>query len=138
MLEITETVLVQDTEAMVERLAELRALGVRVALDDFGTGWSSLRYLDRFGLDVLKIDRSFVAGLGGGAGDAALARVVLQLGEALGLAVVAEGVESDAQRWALADMGVELAQGWLFSKALPAASAGPLARAAADAALVPA
>ena len=125
-LEITETVLVQDTEAMVRRLDELRALGVRVALDDFGTGWSSLRYLDRFALDVLKIDRSFVAALGNRRQDAALARVVLQLGEALGLTVVAEGVERPDQVSALVALGCDAAQGFHFARPMAAPQAEAL------------
>jgi len=119
-LEITESVLVHD--AAVERLHELHALGVHLALDDFGTGWSSLSYLQLLPVDTVKIDRSFVRGLGAAGaegGDASLMRAILMLSEELHLQLVAEGVEEAEQaRW-LDRAGCRRAQGWLFAKALP-------------------
>ena len=119
LLEVTEGVLLEQ-EAAVATLQRLRAAGVRIALDDFGTGWSSLTYLRRFPVDVLKLDRTFTSGLGqGGAADAVPA-AVLQLASALELDVVAEGVEEPAQAEALRALGCRLAQGWLFGRAEPA------------------
>ena len=118
-LEVTEGVLIDDP-AVGERLQRLRAAGVRVALDDFGTGWSSLDYLRRFPVDVLKLDRSFVAGLAsGGAGEAVPAAVV-QLATTLGLEVIAEGVETLHQAERLSRLGDMRAQGYLFGRAEPA------------------
>ena len=115
-LEITEGVLMQDTDATLATLHTLKALGVRLAVDDFGTGYSSLRYLQRFPVDVLKIDKSFVDGLARGPQDAALARTIVALGELLELRTVAEGVEHAPQRDQLIAMGCELGQGYLFSR----------------------
>jgi EAL domain-containing protein (putative c-di-GMP-specific phosphodiesterase class I) len=91
---------------------------VSISLDDFGTGWSSLAYLKRMPLDELKIDRSFIAGLPGDAGDAAIVRSVIALSSSLGLTVVAEGVETRAQADWLRAAGCGLLQGWLYAKAL--------------------
>ena len=118
-LEVTETALVTDPDAVAERLSELRALGTRLALDDFGTGYSSLSYLRQFDVDVLKIDRSFVTLLDGTT-DAAIVHGLVQLGRTLGLEVVAEGVETEAQRDRLREERCDLAQGWLFAKPLEA------------------
>ncbi len=115
-LEITESVLMHDTDATLATLHTLKALGVRLAVDDFGTGYSSLRYLQRFPVDVLKIDKSFVDGLARGPQDAALARTIVALGGLLSLRTVAEGVEHAAQREQLLAMGCELAQGYLFAR----------------------
>jgi EAL domain-containing protein (putative c-di-GMP-specific phosphodiesterase class I) len=131
LLEITETALVHDTPATVARLAALRALGVRLAVDDFGTGYSSLGYLQRFPVDVLKIDRVFVDGLQRGGSDAALARTVVALGGSLGLRTVAEGVETAEQAAALRAMGCTYAQGFLFARPLTAAAVEARLRAAA-------
>ena len=118
-LEVTEGVLIDDP-AVGERLQRLRAAGVRIALDDFGTGWSSLDYLRRFPVDMLKLDRSFVAGLAsGGAGEAVPAAVV-QLAATLRLEVVAEGVETLHQAERLGRLGEMHAQGYLFGRAEPA------------------
>lgn len=118
-LEVTEGVLIDDP-AVGERLQRLRIAGVRIALDDFGTGWSSLDYLRRFPVDVLKLDRSFVAGLSsGGAGEAVPAAVV-QLAATLGLHVIAEGVETLRQAERLSRLGSMHAQGYLFGQAEPA------------------
>ncbi|MFQ1001843.1 putative bifunctional diguanylate cyclase/phosphodiesterase [Modestobacter sp. SSW1-42] len=117
-LEVTETALVTDPDAVAEQLLALRALGVRLALDDFGTGYSSLSYLRQFPVDVLKIDRSFVDLLDGSAEDAAIVHGLVQLGRTLQLEVVAEGVETVAQRDRLRAERCQLAQGWLFAPAL--------------------
>ncbi|WP_222194346.1 putative bifunctional diguanylate cyclase/phosphodiesterase [Modestobacter italicus] len=122
-LEVTETALVTDPDAVAERLAELRALGTRLALDDFGTGYSSLSYLRQFDVDVLKIDRSFVSLLDEAGADAAIVHGLVQLGRTLGLEVVAEGVETGTQRDLLRAERCDLAQGWLFAKPLEAAEA---------------
>jgi diguanylate cyclase (GGDEF)-like protein/PAS domain S-box-containing protein len=117
-LEVTESALIDDSSAL-SRLCELRALGFRLALDDFGTGYSSLTYLKLFPVDSLKIDRSFVAGLGRDADDDAIVASVVSLGRAVGKVVVAEGVETPAQLRALVALRVDAAQGFLWSRALP-------------------
>ena len=119
-LEITESVLVRDTETMVERMRALKALGVRLAVDDFGTGYSSLSYLHRFPVDILKIDKSFVDAVGSGSTEPALARAIVALGESLGLMTVAEGIETEAQRAGLVALRCELGQGFLFARPAPA------------------
>ena len=131
-LEITETVLMGDTQANIEILGALKGVGVTLSVDDFGTGYSSLSYLKRFPVDELKIDRSFVKGLPGDQDDAAIVAAVIGLGHALGLTVVAEGVETGEQRAVLAAAGCETAQGYLFSRPQPAGAlaAGLLARGA--------
>ena len=100
-LEVTESVVMQDTTATLTRLRELRDLGVHIAIDDFGTGYSSLSYLHRFPIDMLKIDRSFVELLGKGTEDGAIAETIVALGRSLRLHTVAEGIETPAQRDAL-------------------------------------
>jgi diguanylate cyclase (GGDEF)-like protein/PAS domain S-box-containing protein len=118
-LEITETVMMADADLAVQRLEELKRLGVRLAMDDFGTGYSSLSYLSRFPVDILKMDRSF---LGAGASPTAsdLATAVVALGETLELEVVAEGIEY-AEQWAtLRELGCELGQGFLFARPMDA------------------
>ena len=122
-LEITETVLMHDTESTIERLRALRALGVRLAVDDFGTGYSSLRYLNRFPLDVLKMAKPFVDGLGSQEEDPALARAIVDLGANLGLTIVAEGIERSAQLTHLRRLGCPLGQGYWFARPMPAAEA---------------
>ena len=119
-LEITESVLMRDTETMVERMRALKALGVRLAVDDFGTGYSSLSYLRRFPVDILKIDKSFVDAVGSGSTEPALARAIVALGESLGLMTVAEGIETEAQRAGLVALRCELGQGFLFARPAPA------------------
>jgi EAL domain-containing protein (putative c-di-GMP-specific phosphodiesterase class I) len=114
-LEITESVLMADTDLAVERLMELKALGVRLALDDFGTGYSSLSYLSRFPVDVLKMDRSFLEA-GATPAHSDLATAVVTLGSSLGLPVVAEGIELDAQWQSLRALGCELGQGFYFAR----------------------
>jgi EAL domain-containing protein (putative c-di-GMP-specific phosphodiesterase class I) len=125
-LEITESVLLGDTRENLAALRELRELGVRLVLDDFGTGYSSLGYLKRFPLDVVKIDRSFVAGLPHRRDDVAIVTAVLAFAEALALDVVAEGIETDEHRRALRRMGCSYGQGFFFSRPLPAAEISAL------------
>ncbi|MEV4515680.1 bifunctional diguanylate cyclase/phosphodiesterase [Dactylosporangium sp. NPDC049525] len=127
-LEMTESVLMTDTEENLAVLLSLKEIGVKLAIDDFGTGYSSLAYLRRFPVDTLKIDRSFVERIGGATPDAALARTIVQLGQSLGMATVAEGIEQYAQFLALRRMGCDLAQGYYFSRPLPAEEAGALLR----------
>jgi diguanylate cyclase (GGDEF)-like protein len=121
-LEITESVLLQDDPATLSMLHALRALGARIALDDFGTGYSSLSYLRSFPFDTIKIDRSFVAGLGLRAECNAIVRAIISLGRSLRIGTVAEGVETEAQFEILAAEGCAELQGYLFSKAVPAAA----------------
>lgn len=125
-LEITETTIMGDGAAALERLRALKALGVTVAIDDFGTGYSSLAYLQRFPVDVLKIDKAFVDQVAGGGNDAALARTIVALGEIMALRTVAEGIESEEQRAELHAMGCEFGQGYLFSPPTDAAGAADL------------
>lgn len=119
-IELTESLFAGDTEVVCSRLSPLRAAGVLVALDDFGTGFSSLSSLHRLPVDVLKIDRSFVADLGRRESADAVARSIVALARALGKHVVAEGVESDDQLHLLQALGCDELQGYLFSKPLPA------------------
>jgi EAL domain-containing protein (putative c-di-GMP-specific phosphodiesterase class I) len=115
-LEMTESVVMQDTEATFAKLNLLKSLGVRIAIDDFGTGYSSLSYLHRFPLDILKIDRSFVTRLGEERDGTELARAIIMLGETLGLEVVAEGIELEHQLQGLVDIGCVAGQGYYWSK----------------------
>ena len=119
-LEITETTLMMDTDAAAETLRAIRALGVHLALDDFGTGYSSLTYLRRFPVESLKIDRSFVAGIGHDREDEAIVDMILHLANALGLQVVAEGVETTLQIDRLRRLGCPLMQGYYFGRPMPA------------------
>lgn len=117
-LEFTERTIIEQPEFSLERLQALRALGVQLALDDFGTGYSALGYLQRFPLDTLKIDKSFVDGLTQGGSFVALTSALIALGTALSLTTVAEGVETSEQEQLLRDMGCTLGQGYLFHKPL--------------------
>ena len=125
-LEITETVVLNDVEAARRIMSDLRELGVRLSIDDFGTGQSSLHTLRSFAVDVLKIDGAFVRGMESDPQLARLVAVILELGRALGLDVVAECVETAGQEELLRSMGCSNAQGWLYSKAIPGAEAGEL------------
>jgi EAL domain-containing protein (putative c-di-GMP-specific phosphodiesterase class I) len=121
-LEITESVMIADTDLAVERLKELKALGVRLAMDDFGTGYSSLSYLSRLPVDILKMDRSFLrpdASLA----ESEMATAVVGLGKTLNLEVVAEGIELAEQWHALRDLECELGQGFYFARPMDADAA---------------
>ncbi len=113
-LEITETAMVHDTENTIRRLETVKATGVRLAIDDFGTGYSSLSYLQQFPIDILKMDRAFVAAISIGSTQVSLAPAILSLARTLNLEAVAEGVETSVQAEALAALGCELAQGYYF------------------------
>jgi diguanylate cyclase (GGDEF)-like protein len=119
-LEITESALMTDVRAATTALRELRDIGVHLSVDDFGTGYSSLTYLKRFPVEAIKIDRSFVAGLGVDDEDSTIVEAVVRLGAALGLTTVAEGVETPLQLARLRDLGCPLAQGYLFGRPRPA------------------
>jgi diguanylate cyclase (GGDEF)-like protein/PAS domain S-box-containing protein len=120
-LEITESTVMQDPEAAADTLRELKALGFLLAIDDFGTGYSSLSYLKRFPVDTLKIDRSFVDGLGADLQDTAIVRSVVDLAQALDVTVTGEGIETAAQEAELRSLGCDGGQGFLFARPLPAA-----------------
>jgi diguanylate cyclase (GGDEF)-like protein/PAS domain S-box-containing protein len=121
-LEVTENILVERTEEILELLHRLKALGVRLAIDDFGTGYSSLSYLSRFPVDILKIDRSFVEAVSvEGSEQGELARTILHLGQSMHLSTVAEGIETQEQYAALRSMGCDYGQGYLFARPLPPA-----------------
>ncbi|MGI9019463.1 MAG: putative bifunctional diguanylate cyclase/phosphodiesterase [Solirubrobacterales bacterium] len=122
-LEITESSLMEDTEACARRLGQLKELGIELALDDFGTGYSSLTYLRRFPLDNLKIDRSFIAEIAGPGTEPALLRAIIDLTEAFDLTAVAEGIERPDQLKRLVELGCELGQGNGLSPPLPASEA---------------
>ncbi len=119
-LEITETSLMQDTEISRQRLAQLRELGVSIAVDDFGTGYSSLQYVQSFPIDILKIDRTFVAGLDADTG-VAVVQSMIELAQRLGVHTVAEGIEQEMEVERLRGLGADLGQGFLFSRPVPAA-----------------
>ncbi len=124
-LELTEGVLMRDTEATLDTLVHLKRLGVRLAIDDFGTGYSSLSYLHRFPIDVLKIDRSFVASING-PDQSALLRSILKLSETLHLETVAEGIETAAELAELRSCGATLGQGFYFARPLTASAVATL------------
>jgi diguanylate cyclase (GGDEF)-like protein/PAS domain S-box-containing protein len=121
-LELTESILIQDAQDAMLRLQALAQLGVKLAIDDFGTGYSSLAYLKRFPIGRLKIDRSFVGGLPLEESDVAIVQAIIHMGRALRLQIVAEGVETEAQREFLAAAGCDLFQGYLYAPALDAAA----------------
>ena len=118
-LELTEGILIDASDQVLQQLQALKALGIRLALDDFGTGFSSLAYLSRFPLDVLKIDRGFVDQIGENRQNRVIVRSTLNLAHDLGLSVVAEGVETAQQRDWLAEQGCDELQGYLFSRPVP-------------------
>jgi diguanylate cyclase (GGDEF)-like protein/PAS domain S-box-containing protein len=119
-LEITETALLSDVKAATVALRELRSLGLHLSVDDFGTGYSSLTYLRRFPVETIKIDRSFVSGLGIEQEDTTIVEAVVKLGQSLGLDVVAEGIESPLQLSRLRELGCDRGQGYLFGRPRPA------------------
>jgi len=119
-LEITESVLLGDVERVIARLADLKALGVRIAIDDFGIGYSSLSYLRFLPVDVLKIDRSFVNAVDSGAAERAVVRSIVSLSQVLGLRTVAEGIETTGQLEAVRQIGAHMGQGYLFARPLSA------------------
>ncbi len=131
-LEITEGVLMQDPEAVAIKLTEIRALGVHIAVDDFGTGYSSLSYLKDFPVDSLKIDQSFIQGLGREGDESAIVRSVVSLGHGLHLTVIAEGVQTVAQLADLRAIGCDFGQGYLFARPAPPADLEALLRARAS------
>jgi EAL domain-containing protein (putative c-di-GMP-specific phosphodiesterase class I) len=124
-LEITETAILEDTGAITDLLHRLGALGLAISLDDFGTGYSSLRHLQRFPFNKLKIDQSFVRWLGKDSASEAIVAAVLNLGAALGMGTVAEGVETADQYRVLEKRGCDQIQGFLISPPLPAADVLP-------------
>jgi diguanylate cyclase (GGDEF)-like protein/PAS domain S-box-containing protein len=119
-LELTESILIQDADETLERLHGLAGLGVRMAIDDFGTGYSSLAYLKKFPIQKLKIDRSFISGLPEDASDLAIVSAMVSMGRALEFSVVAEGVETEAQRDCLIGLGCDQFQGYLCAPGVPA------------------
>ncbi len=121
-VELTETMLVNNIDDVMAKMAALREKGIGVSLDDFGTGYSSLNYLKRLPLDQIKIDKSFVDNVQSDSSDAAIARTVVALGQELGLHVIAEGVETEEQRQLLESIGCMAYQGYLYSRPLPVAA----------------
>jgi EAL domain-containing protein (putative c-di-GMP-specific phosphodiesterase class I) len=120
-LEITEGLLLDAGDTITAQLMEMSECGIQVSLDDFGTGYSSLSYLQRYDIDYLKIDQSFVRDLVPGATDLALCKAIIVMAHELGMKVVAEGVETEAQRDLLTASGCDYAQGYLFARPMPAA-----------------
>lgn len=118
-LEITESMLMESKDASVDKLEELKSAGFMLSVDDFGTGYSSMSYLKRFPIHALKIDRSFIQELPGNQDDAAITRAIISMANSLGLAIVAEGVETTEQRQFLRDNGCKVSQGFFFGKAVP-------------------
>jgi EAL domain-containing protein (putative c-di-GMP-specific phosphodiesterase class I) len=126
--EITESVIMRDTEDVLASLRRLKELGIRLAIDDFGTGYSSLSYLQKFPVDILKIDKAFVDGVAAGGQAAALTRTIIALADMLSLRTVAEGIEGNDQSLHLQALGCGFGQGYLFAKPLSAEAAGALVR----------
>ncbi len=118
--EITETIAMHNAEESVGVMRQLKALGIGLSLDDFGTGYSSLSYLKRFPIDVLKIDKSFVRDIPEDANDLAIVSAIIAMAHALGLKVIAEGVETAPQWHFLRDCGTQMGQGYFFARPLPA------------------
>jgi EAL domain-containing protein (putative c-di-GMP-specific phosphodiesterase class I) len=121
-LELTETMLLDEGSEIAERLGQLKNLGVKIAIDDFGTGYSNLGYLQQFGIDILKVDKSFIDDLGQESSDAgALAEAMISMAHVLRLEVVAEGIERAEQRDELWSLGCGMGQGYFYARPLPAA-----------------
>jgi diguanylate cyclase (GGDEF)-like protein/PAS domain S-box-containing protein len=127
-LEITESVMIQDMDLAISRLTELKALGVQLAIDDFGTGYSSLNYVRRFPVDILKVDKSFIDGVTEGGESSALTAAVIELASILNLKPVAEGIERPDQLARLLELQCDLGQGFLFAKPLPELELEPMLR----------
>ncbi len=127
-LEITETIAMQDAENSIQKMHQLKQLGVHLSMDDFGTGYSSLSYLHQFPLDVLKIDRSFVKDIEGKQSDGAIARAVIAMAHSMDLEVIAEGVETEEQYAFLQQYDCNVIQGYLISQPVPAAEFEKLLR----------
>ncbi len=125
-LEITESIGLDNTEATVNALKGLKAAGIHIAIDDFGTGYSALSYLKHYPIDSLKLDRSFVSGLGHNLEDTAIIHAVVAFAKILNLKVVAEGIETAEQLAQLRDFGCNWGQGFFFAKPLPSAAARQL------------
>ena len=125
-LEITESVLMQENDMILKRLRALKELGVRLAIDDFGTGYSSLGYLQRFPIDILKIDKAFVDDIGSSATEPALVRAIIALGETLRLQTIAEGIELQQQWDGLHQLGCQMGQGYLFARPVSVSEIGML------------
>ena len=117
--EITEGLLLDTSAGVTEQLLQLRDAGIQVSLDDFGTGYSSLTYLQKFDIDTIKIDQSFVRHLIADSTDLALCKAIIVMAHELGMQVIAEGVETEAQRDLLAAAGCDFGQGFLFARAMP-------------------
>jgi EAL domain-containing protein (putative c-di-GMP-specific phosphodiesterase class I) len=128
MLELTETALLRLDERLHADLAELKTIGVRLAIDDFGTGYSSLSYLRDLPIDVVKMDKSFVDGIADSEQRLAVAEGIVQIARTLSLEVVAEGIETEAQRDLLSSMGCHYGQGYLLAMPMPVGQAEELAR----------
>jgi EAL domain-containing protein (putative c-di-GMP-specific phosphodiesterase class I) len=137
MLELTETALLRRDERLHSDLAELRTIGVKLAIDDFGTGYSSLSYLRDLPIDVVKMDRSFVEGIADSDQRLAVAEGIVQIARTLTLEVVAEGIETEAQRDLLGSMGCHFGQGFLLAMPMPVSQAEELARHGFPSALAP-
>jgi EAL domain-containing protein (putative c-di-GMP-specific phosphodiesterase class I) len=118
-IEITESMIMSDTDSAIAALTELHGLGVRVAMDDFGTGYSSLSYLRKFPIDTIKIDGSFVADISTSADDAEIVRTIISMGQTLNKTIVAEGVETEEQLQLLRNFKCDQVQGYLFSRPVP-------------------
>jgi EAL domain-containing protein (putative c-di-GMP-specific phosphodiesterase class I) len=118
-LEITESIVMENTKALIRELKRLRKLGVQFSIDDFGTGYSSFRYIKAFPIDRLKIDQSFIANMHGNSSDVAIVQAIIGLAKNLNIGVIAEGVETEEQRRWLAAEGCDEVQGYFFSRPLP-------------------
>jgi EAL domain-containing protein (putative c-di-GMP-specific phosphodiesterase class I) len=133
-IEVTESFLIKDSPRVAAQLRQIKAMGVRISLDDFGTGYSSLNCLEQYPFDSVKIDRSFIQKLTKREGTRATVRAIIELASSFGMTTIAEGIETPAQLKAVADLGCEEAQGYLFSEPKPLAEIALLTRGALPAA----